>query len=137
MKGRYSNGDYLLTEAGDFGLGMDHDFVDDAVTICSNAPPSTPEESRSGESWFFSGFHFTGYNHCTTPNSPVPDCSFTSGTEPIHNRTIKSGVFTARSRHSGGVNCLLMDGSMRFLGDSIDIQVWRALGTRQASDAPY
>ena len=33
------------------------------------------------------------------------------------------------SRHPGGVNLLLGDGSVRFIKDSIDRQVWRALGT--------
>ncbi len=33
------------------------------------------------------------------------------------------------SRHPGGVNLLLGDGSVRFAKDAINLQVWRALGT--------
>ena len=35
----------------------------------------------------------------------------------------------ARSRHTGGVNTGMTDGSVRFFRDSIDIAAWRALGT--------
>jgi prepilin-type N-terminal cleavage/methylation domain-containing protein len=36
----------------------------------------------------------------------------------------------ARSHHFGGVNAALADGSIRFFTDSIDLHVWRAMGTR-------
>lgn len=36
---------------------------------------------------------------------------------------------TARSTHSGGVNSLLVDNSVRFVADSIDPDVWRAYST--------
>ncbi|HID20961.1 MAG TPA: DUF1559 domain-containing protein, partial [Planctomycetaceae bacterium] len=39
-------------------------------------------------------------------------------------------VVTSRSYHSGGVNGLLMDGSVRTITESIDLQLWRNLGMR-------
>jgi prepilin-type processing-associated H-X9-DG protein len=36
----------------------------------------------------------------------------------------------ASSYHSGGVNTLFADGSVRFIRDSIAIMTWWALGTR-------
>jgi prepilin-type N-terminal cleavage/methylation domain-containing protein/prepilin-type processing-associated H-X9-DG protein len=36
----------------------------------------------------------------------------------------------ARSRHSQGVNVALADGSVRFVSNSVDQYVWRAMGTR-------
>ena len=40
------------------------------------------------------------------------------------------GAITARSYHSGGVNALLADGSVRFVKGSVQGNVWRALGSR-------
>jgi prepilin-type N-terminal cleavage/methylation domain-containing protein/prepilin-type processing-associated H-X9-DG protein len=39
-----------------------------------------------------------------------------------------------RSKHAGGVNAALCDGSVQFFTDSINIQVWRALGTANGGD---
>jgi prepilin-type processing-associated H-X9-DG protein len=44
------------------------------------------------------------------------------------------GFRAARSRHSGGVNVLLGDGSVRFVRDSIALAAWRALGTRAGGE---
>ena len=41
---------------------------------------------------------------------------------------------TARSYHAGGVNTLFMDGSVRFITDSIPQATWRALGTRNGGE---
>jgi len=40
------------------------------------------------------------------------------------------------SRHSGGVNFLFGDGSVRFITDSIDDDTWVRLGTRAGGEAP-
>jgi prepilin-type N-terminal cleavage/methylation domain-containing protein/prepilin-type processing-associated H-X9-DG protein len=41
---------------------------------------------------------------------------------------------SASSYHTGGANVCLGDGSVRFVRDSIDFAVWRAVGTRAAGD---
>ena len=41
---------------------------------------------------------------------------------------------TSRSYHANGVNILLMDGSVRFVNDSIPLATWRALGTRAGNE---
>ena len=40
----------------------------------------------------------------------------------------------ARSYHPGGVQCVLADGSVRFISTSIDLATYRALGTRQGGE---
>jgi prepilin-type N-terminal cleavage/methylation domain-containing protein/prepilin-type processing-associated H-X9-DG protein len=42
----------------------------------------------------------------------------------------------ARSRHPGGVNAVLCDGSVQFVTDSIDLATWRAASTTQGEE-PY
>jgi prepilin-type N-terminal cleavage/methylation domain-containing protein/prepilin-type processing-associated H-X9-DG protein len=45
------------------------------------------------------------------------------------NGTGSNHMAAARSRHSGGVQVGLADGSARFVPDSVDLNVWRALGS--------
>ena len=40
----------------------------------------------------------------------------------------------ANSYHPGGVNTLMADGSVRFMKDSININTWMALGTRNGGE---
>lgn len=63
------------------------------------------------------------YVHYYPPNAAVPDCSSRLGNWKA-----------ARSRHPGGVNMLLSDGSVRFTRDNIDIVTWRALSTRAGNE---
>jgi prepilin-type N-terminal cleavage/methylation domain-containing protein/prepilin-type processing-associated H-X9-DG protein len=69
------------------------------------------------------------------PNSRLPDYG-TCANDPVRglpciNDTVNSNLFYmgARSRHPGGVNALLCDGSVRFFKDSIGIPTWKALST--------
>lgn len=41
---------------------------------------------------------------------------------------------SARSRHPGGVNASMCDASVRFVTDSIDLLVWRAMATRDGGE---
>ncbi len=124
----FSDGDYYL------GVGYDADRVgslgaDWARQACAAASRSLPFETRSGESWFLSGLHFTCFNHCMLPNSAIPDCSPYSEQASINMRWATDGAMSARSRHPGGVNASMMDGSVHFISDSINLSPWRALGT--------
>jgi prepilin-type processing-associated H-X9-DG protein len=43
-------------------------------------------------------------------------------------------VTAARIRHSGGVNAVLCDGSVRFVSDNIFQDAWQALGTMNGQE---
>lgn len=81
-----------------------------------------------GESWFF-GVQNQSWTYSTEfrpnePNNLNHECEDFSTT----------GVFAARSAHSGGVHVCLADGSTRFVSDNIDLNLWRALGTRGSGE---
>jgi prepilin-type N-terminal cleavage/methylation domain-containing protein len=61
---------------------------------------------------------------CTSPQDPVAPCT---GTFAAYNNRVQ--VISARSRHPGGVQVLLMDGAVRFVSESIALDTWQALGT--------
>ncbi|MFG0267828.1 MAG: DUF1559 domain-containing protein [Rhodopirellula sp. JB055] len=75
-----------------------------------------------GSGWA-STSHLSGFfNAYLPPNSTTPDCM-------VH-YTFSPGWIAARSRHTGGVNALLCDGSVRTMTESVDLDVWRAISTR-------
>ena len=49
---------------------------------------------------------------------------------PCGTQSMANAFALARSRHPGGVNATLADGSVRFVSDTISPSTWLALGTR-------
>ncbi len=75
---------------------------------------------RRGFTWASGEMRCGSYNHYYTPNSTSFDCINNDGT------TITAfGWRGARSRHTGGVNLLLGDGSVQFINNSVSLTVWR------------
>jgi prepilin-type processing-associated H-X9-DG protein len=62
------------------------------------------------------------YNHTLTPNFKGRDCYRSSG--------LDSGHYAARSYHPSSVNVALCDGSVKSVTDNIDLDTWRAAGSR-------
>ena len=75
----------------------------------------------------------------TCPNSSTPDriWCFEEITAPCENVTPEDDrIFqAARSRHTGGVNVALGDGSVQFVSDTIALNVWQAAGTLTGGEA--
>ncbi|OAI38679.1 hypothetical protein AYO40_01610 [Planctomycetaceae bacterium SCGC AG-212-D15] len=69
-----------------------------------------------------------GYCDANPPNPPA-NCT---GVISADNYAIRA--FAARSRHAGGVNVALCDGSCRFVANSIDPLTWQRLGTSQGGE---
>jgi prepilin-type N-terminal cleavage/methylation domain-containing protein/prepilin-type processing-associated H-X9-DG protein len=88
---------------------------------------TTTYTGQRGDRWINGGYLSTAYNHFTTPNSATFDCLNTAN---------NYGLKTARSRHPGGVNLLLCDGSVRFVTSGIDLGTWQALATRAGGEVP-
>ncbi|HUR54028.1 MAG TPA: DUF1559 domain-containing protein [Gemmataceae bacterium] len=75
------------------------------------------------------------FHTVTTPNSSAPDlisstAFFTPNNDPLMPVALGNPQrAAARSRHTGGVNAALADGSVRFFANSISLQSWMALGS--------
>jgi prepilin-type N-terminal cleavage/methylation domain-containing protein/prepilin-type processing-associated H-X9-DG protein len=93
-------------------------------------------EDHRGAHWV----DWPGYSQLYTnaaPNSSIPDLFAVS--EQCYNRpelnlpcagsTWDQATAASRSRHPGGVNVLMADGSVRFIQQSINLATWQALGT--------
>jgi prepilin-type processing-associated H-X9-DG protein/prepilin-type N-terminal cleavage/methylation domain-containing protein len=85
-----------------------------------------------GFSWANGEYRCTLYNHYWGPNSTYVDCmsAVTSGND-LSMKYACYGWRSARSRHPGGVNVLMADGSTSFYTDDIDLATWQALSTRE------
>jgi prepilin-type N-terminal cleavage/methylation domain-containing protein/prepilin-type processing-associated H-X9-DG protein len=77
-----------------------------------------------------------------TPNTSVHDVIANGWFQPIPDPLMPAiaGAFesqqnAARSRHPGGVNALLCDGSVDFYSSDIALNAWKALGTMNGEEA--
>lgn len=90
--------------------------------------------------WVDGKVHETGFTTVFTPNTKVAfsnagtlyDVDLVLATESNLGDTY--AAVTSRSYHPGGVNTLLMDGSVHFVSNSIELGIWRAYGTRSGSE---
>jgi prepilin-type N-terminal cleavage/methylation domain-containing protein/prepilin-type processing-associated H-X9-DG protein len=105
------------------------------------------DQDFRGLTWWAEGSGFTTYR---TPNSPLYDYIANGRGAPgcvppsvnPANAPCKAfpsplpnwNVFAARSRHTGGVNVVLCDGSVRFVTNDIAWKTWQALGTSRGGE---
>ncbi len=116
------------------------------------AIPATPPDvvayggdfkTNSGHTeWVDGRAHQTGFTVTFPPNTQFVyqnngrayDVDFNSSREGKTIDQITYAVVTSRSYHPGGVQVSMADGSTRFVVDSIEPMVWRALGTRDGGE---
>ncbi len=100
-----------------------------------------------GFSWWGYSAQFTGW---LTPNSSLPDVMQSSGycnpaslVAPCTGATgsYSNGVYTglgmmlaARSKHPGGVNVGMADGSVKFIKNSVNLYIYRALSSTHGNE---
>jgi prepilin-type N-terminal cleavage/methylation domain-containing protein/prepilin-type processing-associated H-X9-DG protein len=106
-------------------------------TIQGQSPDTGDPRDLRGFSWWSSGCHFETY---LTPNSTQPDVTESSndcvsalnpGFPCVPSTSAMPMTLGARSRHPGGVQAALCDGSVRFFSSSIEWLTWNRLGGAQ------
>jgi prepilin-type N-terminal cleavage/methylation domain-containing protein/prepilin-type processing-associated H-X9-DG protein len=105
-------------------LGFSGTLPNDAN--CAGTPPLWNGYNRRGFMWASGEARCVSYNHYYPPNTKLFDCIANDPSTTY----ISVGYRAARSRHAGGVNALLGDGSVHFIKDGVDLQTWRAISTR-------
>jgi len=116
------------------------------------APPANPAglmtyvggtfDSNGHTEWVEGDVHEVGFTTTFAPNTPVKtmvngqptDIDLTSMRDGESTTLPTYAAVTARSYHPGGVSILMMDGSVRFAKNTINLQVWRNLGTRAGGE---
>ena len=94
-----------------------------------------------GYIWGLGSTGFTMFNTIVPPNSktyPWNSCNFigwgSNGVPSWPNAANGQNFANATSNHPGGVNVLFADGSVKFIKDSIAMNIWWALGTRNGGE---
>ena len=102
-------------------------------TYCMGGNPTVSIYTSNGDAWIASGNgEGGGYSHVNTPN--LRNCwgaNQDSWTPDGYdgNQYTWGNMITAKSNHPGGVNMLFLDGSVKFLRNSVDPGAYGALGT--------
>jgi prepilin-type processing-associated H-X9-DG protein len=100
-------------------------------------------KTNSGHTeWVDGRAHQIGVTTAFKPNAQVLcdvagtayDVDWTNQQEGKSDTAPTYAAVTARSYHGGGVNTTLMDGSVRWFADEVDLGVWRAFSTRQGGE---
>jgi prepilin-type N-terminal cleavage/methylation domain-containing protein/prepilin-type processing-associated H-X9-DG protein len=107
--------------------------INTALAACNTAWQSgTNRNNFRGVFWEIGSLGMTLFNTVVPPSSTQykwGDCRTTTGGFP-NDATFAN----ATSNHSGGVNTLLADGSVRFIKSSINQITWWSLGTRAGGE---
>ncbi|MFM9058972.1 MAG: DUF1559 domain-containing protein [Planctomycetaceae bacterium] len=86
--------------------------------------------------------HHNGFTTVFGPNTKVPhiaggeeyDIDYNSRQEGSNKTARTFATITSRSHHPGVVTVAMLDGSTRALEDTVDVRVWRAMGTRAGNE---
>ena len=74
--------------------------------------------------------HFNAYNHWNTPNGLSCVAGNSWGGAPGG----YNDIISASSNHPGGVNVAFLDGSVKFIKDTLSPNIWWALGSRNVGE---
>jgi prepilin-type processing-associated H-X9-DG protein len=103
-----------------------------ASCLPPNVPGDDTRQNTRGGSWAWSWTASGGtYSHVMNPNEN-PCYNYNNNLGDWAGNTLQP----ASSMHSGGVQVLMADGSVRFVSNSVDNGTWIAIGTRGSGETP-
>ncbi len=112
-----------------------------ASEIIVRPPTDTGSGWGSGGAYFIGGAHGEyGFTAREVPNTPLPDAIYRCKDENfifapcISHTNVDPSYNYARSYHKGGVTVLMVDGSVRFVSENINLNIWRSLATRAGNE---
>src|SRR5262245_43236193 len=109
-------------------------------TLMASETVQGKNDDLRGFTWWAPGAQFTSV---LPPNSSSPDivtqnCNSANNLPAQNLPCVNNGgawnIQAARSRHAGGVNVLMCDGSVRFVSQGINIGTWQALSTTRGGE---
>jgi prepilin-type N-terminal cleavage/methylation domain-containing protein/prepilin-type processing-associated H-X9-DG protein len=107
----------------------------DYATLCLTGTPPGFQVTR-GVKWNYGAPGHSMYSHRRPPNDKRYDCRgglpHSNRSDPLWNQL--SLNVASRSRHPGGVNALMADGSVKFIKNTVDTVTWQALGSRNGGE---
>jgi prepilin-type processing-associated H-X9-DG protein len=109
--------------------------TDNVYNSCSNSAVVSTAGNQfpcRGRNWVHGDYTTSRYTHIMPPNGR--SCSRSSGSFNAISVNEDGTATTASSRHPGGANMACADGSTHFVSETIDLLVWRALGSRNGDD---
>jgi len=129
-------GIFSVSPSGSTGQGSGPAGASALIQACQAIPATITalNTDHLGNSAFATNpffLNFVSYNHVGAPNSM--NCMNAGGESSYVTGQQNLGPFSsapATSNHPGGVNVAMVDGSVRFVKDSVELKVWQAVGTR-------
>jgi prepilin-type N-terminal cleavage/methylation domain-containing protein/prepilin-type processing-associated H-X9-DG protein len=132
------NGKFRYVDIAEVGDGMSNTL---AFSECLQGTANSVSQDLRG-AVFHAGFSW--FTTWLAPNAPDTDvnpdssgCCVSVDGAPCVSATSSAGgpcALAARSKHPGGVNTCLLDGSVRFVADSIQWSTWQALATTKGGE---
>ena len=123
--------DIFYTGNSAFNSIANRDFPTAAeLTTIGTIAKSSPigYKSNNGAMWAWYAAGHSSLNTAATPNWQFPSAGGDCCPGGAHDWG--QGILPPRSMHTGGVNALLGDGSVRFIPNSIDLLTFQRLGNR-------
>jgi len=124
----YTNNDALFTNipAGPNVGQRSFPTAAQITTIGTAARAARNGLGNNGSLWAWYSHGNTLFNTSAPPNWTLPSSG--GACCPGGAQDWGWGLIPARSQHTGGVNAVMGDGSVRFIADSVDLLTWQRLG---------